>query len=140
VDEASVASAAPPPRGTETILVVEDERSLRDLICEDLEELGYTVHAAASPAEALGLAATHGHRLDLVLTDVILPQMNGRELVARLSSDHPTIAAVYVSGYTADVIARHGVLEPGVHFVQKPFGANELAVRIRDALDPATSS
>jgi two-component system cell cycle sensor histidine kinase/response regulator CckA len=138
VEEADATGTAPPPRGTETILLVEDERSLRDVIGEDLEELGYTVLAAANGSEALGLAASHRGGIDLVLTDVILPKMNGRELVTKLSEEHAGLAAVYMSGYTANVIARHGVLEEGVHFVQKPFAARALAERIRKALDGRT--
>ncbi len=123
------------PGARETLLVVEDEPALLDMSKVMLEKLGYRVLAAAAPGQALQLAQAENARIDLLVTDVIMPEMNGRELAQRLRSTHPGIGVVYLSGYTADAIARHGILEPGVHFLQKPFMIKELAEKVREALD-----
>ncbi|MBI5551239.1 MAG: response regulator [Desulfobacterales bacterium] len=123
------------PGGHETLLVVEDEPSLLTLDQRMLEKLGYRVLAATMPGEALRLAAAQAGTIDLLITDVIMPEMNGRELAQRLRSIYPHIGVVFISGYTANVIAHHGVLAPGVHFLHKPFMIKALAAKVREALD-----
>jgi CheY-like chemotaxis protein len=119
----------------ETILVVEDEPAILKLACALLERSGYTVLPALTPAEALDLGMQHPHPIRLLVTDVIMPQMNGRDLARHITRHHPTIRCLFMSGYTADVIAHHGVLEAGVHFIQKPFTPADLAAAVRRALD-----
>jgi CheY-like chemotaxis protein len=100
-----------------------------------LDELGYAVLTATTPAEALELAEKHAGLIHLLVTDVIMPEMNGHELANRLQSLCPELKCVFISGYTRDAIARHGVLDKGVNFVQKPFSKRELAITVRKALD-----
>lgn len=119
----------------ETILVVEDEVSILKLVQRILTDLGYQVLSARSPAEALQLAEAHSGEIALLLTDVIMPEMNGRELAQRLLSLYPQLRCIYMSGYTANVIAHKGVLDAGVHFIQKPFSRKELALKILQALE-----
>ena len=120
--------------GTETVLVVEDEPAILDLVKRVLEKLGFVVLAARSPEEALGLAGDHPGRIDLLLSDVIMPGMNGRDLAGALRATRPSIRQLFMSGYTANVIAHHGVLDAGVHFLQKPFAPNDLVTKVRRAL------
>ncbi len=133
------AGAAPvrpaPERGRETILLVEDEPAILRVGQRMLERLGYTVVPAATPGEALELARRHPGEIDLLMTDVVMPEMNGRDLARNLQSLFPGLRRLFMSGYTADVIAHHGVLGEGVHFLQKPFSQAELAARVRAALD-----
>jgi two-component system cell cycle sensor histidine kinase/response regulator CckA len=100
-----------------------------------LTSLGYTALSASTPGEALRLAAQHAGEIDLLMTDVVMPEMNGRELAERLRALRPTLPCLFMSGYTADVIAHHGVLEAGVHFLQKPYPLGELARKVRKALN-----
>lgn len=123
------------PRGTETILLVEDEKMVRDLVATLLEQSGYTVLRAGNGEEALQVAARHRGPLHLVLTDVVMPGIGGRELLERLSRERTGIQAVFMSGYTADTVVRHGVLENAVVFLQKPFRPEDLVRRVRDVLD-----
>ena len=136
---AAEAQAEPPPavlrRGAETILLVEDEAALLALTEELLAELGYQVLAAEGPLEALALAAKADPPIDLLLTDVIMPSMNGKELSDRVRTLRPGIRVVFTSGYTADAIAHRGMLEPGIDFLEKPFTLDLLAAKIREALD-----
>ncbi len=120
--------------GHETVLLVEDEPSLLKLGKMILENLGYKVLTAGTPGEAIELAEKHAGKIDLLLTDVIMPEMNGRELANRLLSLYPHLKSLYMSGYTANVIAHHGVLDEGVHFLQKPFTPQSLAAKVREAL------
>jgi nitrogen-specific signal transduction histidine kinase/CheY-like chemotaxis protein len=122
------------PTGAETVLLVEDEEALLKLGQILLERLGYTVLAAGSPSQALHQAQAHAGAIDLLLTDVIMPEMSGRELWKRLSALRPDLKCLFMSGYTADVIAHHGVLDEGVHFLQKPFSREALATKLREAL------
>ena len=125
------------PRGSETILVVEDDSSLREVTGEFLKSSGYTVIAAESPDQALHLAQSHNGPIDFLLTDVILPKMNGRELAARIGAARPSIKVLYVSGY-ADGIVRdgsHGPLQEGLAFLQKPCSRGELTRKVREILD-----
>jgi PAS domain S-box-containing protein len=121
-------------RGQETILLVEDEQSILQLGRRMLERLGYLVLAAATPGEALRMAAQHSGEIHLLLTDVIMPEMNGRDLAKRLLSLYPKMMRMFMSGYTADIIAHHGVLDEGVQFIQKPFSKAELSAKVRAAL------
>jgi PAS domain S-box-containing protein len=122
------------PRGSETVLLVEDEAAVRDVTRAQLESLGYRVHACANAAEALAVADAEREPVDLLLTDVVMPGMNGRELAERLLGRRPDLRVLFTSGYGEDVIARHGVLEPGVLLLQKPYGLSRLASRVREAL------
>ncbi len=122
------------PRGSETVLLVEDEAAVRDVTRAQLESLGYRVLACANAAEALVVAAGHVEPLHLLLTDVVMPGMNGRELASRLEERRSGLRVLFTSGYGEEVIARHGVLEPGVQLLQKPYGLARLASRVREAL------
>jgi signal transduction histidine kinase len=125
------------PRGSETILVVEDDALLREVTCEFLQTSGYTVIPAGSPAEAMHLTESHSGPIDFLLTDVIMPKMNGRELATRLSKARPEMKVLYVSGY-ADGIVRdgmHGALEEGLAFLQKPYTHRALTWKVREILD-----
>ncbi len=128
-------AAGPVLRGHETILLVEDEPSILKLTTVMLERQGYTVRAAGTPGEALRLAREHAGEIHLLMTDVVMPEMNGRDLAKNLLSLYPNLKRLFMSGYTANVIAHHGVMEPGVYFLQKPFSIIELADKVREALD-----
>ncbi len=121
--------------GTETILLVEDEESVLNLGKRILENLGYIVLAARTPAQAIRYTEEHSGEIHLVLTDVVMPEMNGRELVQHLIRAKPGLKSLFMSGYTADVIAHRGVLDEGVLFVPKPFTVEILATRVRAALE-----
>jgi two-component system cell cycle sensor histidine kinase/response regulator CckA len=116
------------------VLVVEDESALRGLAMVMIERLGYRVAGAANGAAALALVVDEGLRPDLILTDVVMPGMSGHALAERLSSTLPDAKVVYMSGYTDDAIAHHGVLDPGIDFLQKPFAMADLAAMIRSVL------
>jgi two-component system sensor histidine kinase EvgS len=129
-------SAAEIPQGRgETVLLVEDDVSILKLAQKILDSLGYTVLAAGTPADAIDLAMEHADEINLLITDVIMPEMNGRELAEKLQSFSPKIKRMFMSGYTANVIAHHGVLDEGVRFIQKPFSRKDLAIMVRKALD-----
>jgi PAS domain S-box-containing protein len=125
----------PDARGHETVLLVEDEQALLKLGRDLLERLGYHVLNASTPGEAIEVAEKHTEPIHLLMTDVIMPEMNGRDLAAQLQGIRPNLKALFMSGYTADVIARHGVLNEGVHFIQKPFTVKVLAEKVREALE-----
>jgi CheY-like chemotaxis protein len=125
------------PTGRETILLVEDDESLRAMIGETLRGLGYTVLEAASPAQALARMDHEPMTVDLLLTDVVMPGMGGRDLARGLAPGRPGMKTLYMSGYTDDAIVRHGVLEPGIAFLGKPFTSAALARKVRDVLEPA---
>ena len=127
--------AGPVPGGQETILIVEDNATILDMAARMLQQRNYKVLAAASPAEAMQLAAQHDDSIHLLLTDVIMPGMNGRDLAENLEASCPGIKCLYMSGYTSNVITNRGVLDRGVHFIQKPFSIRELARKVREALD-----
>ncbi|NOZ25888.1 MAG: PAS domain S-box protein [Nitrospirae bacterium] len=122
-------------RGSETVLLVEDEVLIMKMARRMLERLGYTVLTARSPLEALRLVETYPGDIDLLITDIVMPEMNGRTLADRLCSKRPALKCLFMSGYTADAIAHSGVLEEGVHFIQKPFSIRDLAGKVREALD-----
>nr|WP_320010842.1 PAS domain S-box protein [uncultured Desulfobulbus sp.] len=121
--------------GTETILVVEDEPEILEMTKAMLEHLGYTVIASTSPHDAVHKSTVYAGNIDLVLTDVVMPEMNGRELVQRVLEEHPHAKSLFMSGYTADIIAHQGVLEQGIQFIQKPFSHTALANKVRMLLD-----
>jgi len=134
VAEPSAPQAVPLPRGSETILLVEDDAAVRNLAARLLRELGYQVLTADSGGSAL-LAAEEALRIDLLLTDVVMPQMHGRELAERLASLRPGLRVLYMSGYTDDVVGRRGVLEGGTQLLSKPFSPATLARKVRAVLD-----
>jgi len=121
--------------GKETVLLVEDEQVLLNLGTVMLERLGYSVLAAGTPREALTIAKMHVGEIQLIITDVIMPEMNGRDLVQAIIAVKPGIKCLYISGYTANVIVHRGILDHGVHFLQKPFSMKDLAEKVRRALD-----
>src|SRR5438552_4749431 len=139
--DAAVESTAPPapverpPRGSETVLLAEDEPAVRAIAQQALERQGYTVLAAPSGADALALAAQHGATIHLLLTDVVMPGMSGRDLADRLTAQRPGIRVLYSTGYTDNAIVRHGMLEPGLAYLQKPFRPDALVRKVRDVLD-----
>ena len=127
------AKEAPKGHG-ETVLVVEDEVSILLLARKLLENLGYAVLMASSPLEAESLAKEHSGGIHLLLTDVVMPGINGRDLAERLKEHYPSLRVLFMSGYTADVIAHRGVLDSGLNFIQKPFSRLELALKVREAI------
>jgi two-component system, cell cycle sensor histidine kinase and response regulator CckA len=122
-------------RGRETVLVTEDEPAILELTTLILERQGYSVLAASTPGEAIQLAREHPGEIHLLITDVVMPEMNGRDLAKNLLSLYPHLKRLFMSGYTADVIAHHGVLDEGVYFIQKPFTMKDLAAKVREVLD-----
>jgi two-component system cell cycle sensor histidine kinase/response regulator CckA len=136
VPDAHAARAVQEPRGHgETILLVEDEPAMLEIAAETLADLGYTVLSTGTPGQALSVAQAHPGKIHLLITDVIMPGMNGRELAERLGKIRSGMRCLFVSGYTADIIARHGFLDEGVRFLQKPFSRLTLAVKVREVLD-----
>ena len=127
--------AATLQRGTETILVVEDDQTILATETSMLEMLGYRVFAAQTAAEAILLAEQYAGHIQLLISDVIMPNMNGQELVELMTTHYPELKTLYMSGYTGDVIAHHGILEEGVNFLQKPFSLQSLANKVREVLD-----
>ena len=119
---------------SETILVVEDEAAILNLINTMLEKLGYTVLTASTASRAMQLVEAHAGEIRLLITDVVMPGMNGRELAEQLMSLDPTLNLLFMSGYTATVIAQLGVLDREVRFMQKPFSMKHLATKVREAL------
>src|SRR5579862_705323 len=122
-------------KGSETILLVEDDEAVRELTEMVLKQYGYNVLVAEDPEHAQKLSDTPGMDIQLVLTDVVMPTMSGRELVRKLTSKHPHLRVLYMSGYTDNVITSGGVLEPGLAFLQKPFTPASLARKVREVLD-----
>jgi PAS domain S-box-containing protein len=123
--------------GTETLLVIEDEPAIRNVVNRVLSNYGYQVHLAATPEEALAIAADPEVQIELMISDVVLPGMNGKDLTTQISALRPGLPVLYMSGYTANIIAHHGVLDAGVDFIQKPFSISGLTHKIREVLDRA---
>ena len=130
----SAGSDAAPVAGSGTVLVVEDAADLRELTAEILGMAGYTVLSAGAPGEALEIATRHAGAIDLLLTDVVMPEMSGRDLADRLTAARPEMKVLYMSGYTDDAIVHHGVLDPGTALLQKPFTPDALTRRVGDLL------
>ncbi|HLM59723.1 MAG TPA: response regulator, partial [Pyrinomonadaceae bacterium] len=124
--------------GTETILLVEDEDMVRNLSRQILEICGYQVIEARNGIEALTLSESRNQKIDLLLTDVVMPQMGGRELMEKLSTLHPGISVLFTSGYTDDAVLRQGVQAEDMNFIQKPFTLDALAHKVRKCLDNKT--
>jgi PAS domain S-box-containing protein len=135
-DQIRKESPVPPAaRGHETILLVEDEPAILKMATMMLERQGYRVLAASAPGEAVRVAGEHAGEIHLLMTDVVMPEMNGRDLAKNLMSLYPDLMCLFMSGYTANVIAHRGVLDEGVHFIQKPFSMLDLAAKVREVLD-----
>ena len=128
-------TARPAARGRETILLVEDEPSILKLTTRILTRQGYAVVSAAGPKQAIQLASDHAGPIHLLVTDVVMPEMNGRDLARELQSRISGLKVLFMSGYTADIIIRQGVMDDGMHFIQKPFSIENLAVKVRETLD-----
>ncbi|MCA1793556.1 MAG: PAS domain S-box protein, partial [Desulfobacteraceae bacterium] len=124
--------------GTETILLVEDEPTILRMTRMMLERKGYSVLPAATPAEAIDLAKAHADKIHLLMSDVVMPEMNGRDLAGQISALYPDIGLLFMSGYTAEVIAHQGVLDDGVAFIQKPFSMADMTAKVRNILDKAS--
>lgn len=124
-----------PPHGNESVLLVEDEPQILNVSKRFLEGLGYKVLAVQTPAAALDVVAHHKEQIHLLVTDVVLPGMNGKDLQQKLAAIQPHMKYIFMSGYTADAIVKHGVLEEGISFLQKPFTVDDLAHKIREVLD-----
>ncbi len=121
-------------REQETVLVVEDESTLLNMAQQMIESLGYRVLAANSPGQAQTIAREYADQIDLLVTDVIMPEMTGLELVRAMEPLYPKLKYLFMSGYTADIIAPHGILVEGIHYIQKPFTRHDLSVKLREAL------
>jgi len=121
--------------GDETILVVEDAQEILNMVKIMLEGQGYRVLAANSPEEAIQMTSAFDSTINLLITDVVMPVMNGKDLAQKLLAFQPGLKHLFISGYTANVIAHHGILDEGVHFLQKPFSRKELALKVREILD-----
>jgi CheY-like chemotaxis protein len=141
-DEPTTETTAPATRteqaragAGELILVAEDEPALRDLACRILTGAGYRVLAADNGAAALELAQAHPGQIDLLLTDVIMPGILGKELAERLLAREPTVRVLFMSGYAQPILASRGTLDPGVMLIEKPFGRGELLAAVRHQLD-----
>jgi PAS domain S-box-containing protein len=134
-EEGAELAPSRPGGGTETVLLVEDEDELRTLAREILEGYGYTVFEAGQPTDALLVGDRHTGPIDLLVTDVVLPEMSGRRLAERLRPLRPEMKVLYTSGYTDNAIVHHGRLDPGTPFIQKPFTPDGLARKVREVLD-----
>jgi two-component system, cell cycle sensor histidine kinase and response regulator CckA len=138
VDDAIEAAVTQPAsgtlRGSETILVVEDEEGVRDLARRVLEHHGYRILIAPTPHEALEITRTEPGSIHLLLSDVVLPQMSGSALTARIGRARPDMRVLYMSGYTDDVIVHRGVLDEGTPFLRKPFTSEALVRKVREVL------
>jgi two-component system cell cycle sensor histidine kinase/response regulator CckA len=139
-DENLATSPPEKPRGTETILVVEDEPDLRELVCETLNQLGYAVLQAEDGREALRVLEEQHRVVDVILTDVIMPTMGGPELAKRVRSLAPGTKVIYMSGYTDDTLASYWPLHPDTEFIQKPFTPAALAEKLRQVLSTVSGT
>jgi len=136
-EESASAVETHPLGGDENVLVCEDDRAVRELTARGLEEAGYTVLTASGGREAQVVAAEHNRPIDLLITDVVMPEMNGRQLSDSLRKTFPDLPTLFISGYTSNIIARHGVLDAGVEFLEKPFSRVQLLSRVREVLQKA---
>lgn len=122
------------PRGTETVLLVEDEDQVRAILKQILENQGYHVLSASHGEEALAISQEPGD-IQLMITDVVMPQMSGRELAERVIAARPSLRVPFMSGYTDDAIVRHGLLDEKLNFIQKPFDSATVSRKVREVLD-----
>ncbi|MBN2332990.1 MAG: PAS domain S-box protein [Deltaproteobacteria bacterium] len=129
-----IAENQEPVSGSETVFLVEDDEMVREVTEISLRELGYTVVSAAGPEEAIAVFAKEQDTVDLLITDVVMPKMNGKVLYERLKSVRPDLKVLYMSGYTANIIVNHGVLDKGVQFISKPFNIRELSKKVHESL------
>ena len=125
------------PEGTETLLIAEDDVGIRSLLLSFLEKAGYRVFAASNGEEALSEVQKHDEPIHLLITDVVMPLMGGKELANRLTAMYPGLKVLFMSGYTDNSIVHHGVLDKGIMFIQKPFPMMEFMWKIRETLDAA---
>jgi len=137
-ETAEAARPAPPrresPKGTETLLVVEDEAPVRRLLLQVLRQNGYKLIDAPNASEAMAVAQRHAGPIHLMVTDVVMPGMSGRELAQKLAPLRPDMKVLFMSGYTEDAIVHHGELDPGTAFIAKPFTPDSLARKVREVL------
>ena len=123
------------PVGTETVLVVEDDEAVRRLTREILQRSGYRVFDAGNPREAIQVAGECATSIDLLLTDVVMPDVNGRVLAERLGAMFPSLRVLFMSGYSDEAVFRHGMIRPDTAFIEKPFTEDSLARKVREVLD-----
>jgi CheY-like chemotaxis protein len=128
------------PKSAGKVILVEDDDMVRKLTVLTLQKLGFEVTALASAKEALDLTKQNNLKPDILITDVVMPEMNGRELAEAFSTSHPELPVLFVSGYSEDILAHHGVLKEGINLLQKPFSASDLAKRIQDLISPPNHS
>ncbi|MDZ7724456.1 MAG: response regulator [candidate division KSB1 bacterium] len=122
-------------KGDETILIVEDEQAIRNIAKSSLQKFGYTTLTAADAEEALSVYANAAQKIDVLLTDVVMPNVSGKELADQLAVKQPDLVIIFMSGYTDDTIGKEGVLTENINFIQKPFSPASLAEKLRDILD-----
>jgi DNA-binding NtrC family response regulator len=122
-------------RGSETILLVEDDPQLRQLSSSILAHCGYKVLTASGPEEGLAISKENHHDIRLLVTDVVMPRMNGRQLAEKILQISPNVKVLYISGYTSNAIVHYGVLDPGLWFLPKPFTLSALMAKVREVLD-----
>lgn len=125
--------AIPLERCTGSILLVEDDQLVRQMTAQLLKSFGYSVHEASTPSQALSMCQQPNIQVDLIITDVIMPEMNGKQLIEKVHTIRPTVKVLFMSGYTSNVIAHHGVLDEGIHFIEKPFSKEDLGIKVREA-------
>ena len=128
-------AAVKPARGSETVLLVEDDQLLRELLSEVLEGAGYTILIADDGAQALQIADEYAGAIQLVITDVIMPGMTGRQAAETIKAARTEVEILFISGYTQDAIGKHNVLDPGAKFLSKPFTPNDILRKVRDVLE-----
>ena len=139
VDHPPIGVEAAPPQAHETILLCEDDRAVRVLTARSLRIVGYNVITAGSGQEGIAAAQEHAGAIDLLITDVIMPDMNGGALAEQLLATRPGLPTLFISGYTSNVIAHHGMLDEGVEFLEKPFTRHDLLAKVRAVLDKSRS-
>jgi DNA-binding response OmpR family regulator len=127
-------------RGSETILVLEDEARVRKLVCEVLAGRGYHVLEAVRGEEAIRIAADHHSHIHLLLTDVVMPEMSGPQVLEQMRARHPNMKVLFMSGYTDEAMMHHGILDSGAPFLQKPFLPDALARKVREVLGSSASA
>jgi two-component system, cell cycle sensor histidine kinase and response regulator CckA len=138
-EAASTPKTVPHPPGHETVLIIEDEAIVRKVVVKRLRSAGYEVLEASGGKKALELLDTHGPSIKLVITDVVMPEMNGREVVERIRQSYPSVSVLYMSGYPEEIIARRGTLEPGINFIEKSAIHKDLLKKVREILEKSVS-